>query len=1044
MMQSAISTEHGIRQSKTSPGFLHSNSTSHTWPFSAIAELIDNAYDPDVAARQLFIDMEKISETQCLTFTDNGAGMTPDKLHKMLSFGFCEKVEINGHKPVGNYGNGFKSGSMRLGKDAMVFTKNGKFMIAGLLSQTYLKSIQAETVIVPIVPFDTAEIMLKTVDSDPSLEAITKYSIFKSKQQLMEQFKMIPGRKGTRIVIYNIRRTRDGRPEFDFTDEKDIKIPDDVIDEQAGKFRRQDRRQDYSPECDYSLRAYCSILYLNPKMQIILRGQKVKTFKIAKSLNNTERDVYKPQWLPKGVKITFGFSPQKHHYGIMMYHRNRLIKGYERVGPQLKAGRQGVGVIGVIQCDFLKPTHNKQDFDYTKEYRSTVSALGLKLTDYWLQKKGHISLARSSSPAAANGSEEDEPAPSPDQLWVQCDNADCLKWRKLPEQWKNKKLPDKWYCNMNPDPKFRSCSVPEEAEDDPDEEIAGPSYDKSVRRQLEREKREEKWRKEQKQQQEIEERERQLRQKDLQLQRLGAQIQQSIQSQAAEKKPSQSDLVRAEIEMNRRKQMETQYNKMVVELKKQGSQLQKQREDLLQAQQVAHHWQQRAEAAATMTPTECRSPEQRSLLNQVRQAKAGDGQVQKQLIARQVKTPEGQVQKWVLVGQQQDSTPRPVSAAVGPGTATQTAGTPIEVVTITDSSAESESKSQNKSQTTAASQTRTPIVAAVAKSSSTPVIPNVAPTSTNRPAQTPDTTMMKVTMLQNDGKMLKITAVSNKDGEVMTITCPGGKMPALDKSKPMYLLVPKASDDALKNGMSNSIQSKIKIVGQHLASSQTAKVSGSKQAQTPVPRMTQLDSRLDGQPEQLKLSGTSEQVQSQVNLPECSTVANHNAPCVLEQVSTATASQRTPRQPQAGPSGVASQKRPASNSPSNSANKVPRMADDSDDDCIIIDDSDLTKTNSTSSVRVKTEICHIGVQTDPADVVRVSASTVREVATLSTVEQRQKLMEQTKQLKTLRRNVSRLIGVLVPELSLEDNDIDMESESVDELLKQVLEANKNQ
>lgn len=31
--------------------------------------------------------------------------------------------------------------------------------------------------------------------------------------------------------------------------------------------------------------------------------------------------------------------------------------------------RGGVGVIGVIECNFLKPAHNKQDFEYTKEYR---------------------------------------------------------------------------------------------------------------------------------------------------------------------------------------------------------------------------------------------------------------------------------------------------------------------------------------------------------------------------------------------------------------------------------------------------------------------------------------------------------------------------------------------------------------------------------------------------------------------------------------------------------------------------------------------------
>ena len=32
----------------------------------------------------------------------------------------------------------------------------------------------------------------------------------------------------------------------------------------------------------------------------------------------------------------------------------------------------GVGVVGIIDCYFLKPTHNKQDFDYTNEYRYVV------------------------------------------------------------------------------------------------------------------------------------------------------------------------------------------------------------------------------------------------------------------------------------------------------------------------------------------------------------------------------------------------------------------------------------------------------------------------------------------------------------------------------------------------------------------------------------------------------------------------------------------------------------------------------------------------
>lgn len=46
---------------------------------------LDNAYDPDVNASQLWIDVKKYNKhPYCLVFTDNGAGMGPEKLHKML------------------------------------------------------------------------------------------------------------------------------------------------------------------------------------------------------------------------------------------------------------------------------------------------------------------------------------------------------------------------------------------------------------------------------------------------------------------------------------------------------------------------------------------------------------------------------------------------------------------------------------------------------------------------------------------------------------------------------------------------------------------------------------------------------------------------------------------------------------------------------------------------------------------------------------------------------------------------------------------------
>ena len=61
-----------------------------TKPFSSS----DNAYDPDVNATQLKIDIVDIEGMKCLTFLDNGAGMSPHTLYKMLSFGFCDKVRV--------------------------------------------------------------------------------------------------------------------------------------------------------------------------------------------------------------------------------------------------------------------------------------------------------------------------------------------------------------------------------------------------------------------------------------------------------------------------------------------------------------------------------------------------------------------------------------------------------------------------------------------------------------------------------------------------------------------------------------------------------------------------------------------------------------------------------------------------------------------------------------------------------------------------------------------------------------------------------------
>ncbi|XP_070994255.1 MORC family CW-type zinc finger protein 3-like isoform X3 [Oncorhynchus clarkii lewisi] len=480
-------SEHGIRLSSMSPSFLNSNSTSHTWPFSAVAELIDNASDPGVTARQIWIDVVEEQQQLCLAFTDNGSGMTPNKLHKMLSFGFTEKGSGKGsHQAIGVYGNGFKSGSMRLGRDALIFTKNGGCLTVGMLSQSYLQAIKAQAVIVPIVPFNQqTKVLVVTEDSEASLNAILTHSLIHTQKELLQHFDSILSKKGTKILIWNIRRNKDGKPELDFeTDEFDIRMPEIHSEETKTRGRKKSfpgpQRTDHTiPEMDYSLRAYLSILYLKPRTQIILRQKKVQTKLVAKSLSQIENDVYKPQFNKDRVKVTFGFNRKnKDHYGIMMYHKNRLIKSYEKVGYQIKSSgqRAGVGVIGVIECNFLKPAHNKQDFEYTKEYRLTLSSLGLKLNDYWNEMMEKKAREREFLAAEKKNEEEDEEEEEEESpVWLQCE--DCLRWRRVPEGHYSS-TPEHWSCSQNPNTMLRSCSLPEEAEES--EEELTPSYQKKT------------------------------------------------------------------------------------------------------------------------------------------------------------------------------------------------------------------------------------------------------------------------------------------------------------------------------------------------------------------------------------------------------------------------------------------------------------------------------------------------------------------------------------------------------------------------------------
>ncbi|KHN18442.1 MORC family CW-type zinc finger protein 3 [Glycine soja] len=315
------------------PFFLHSNATSHKWVFGAIAELIDNAVDEVI----LF---------------DDGGGMDPEAMRQCMSFGFSNKSKI----AIGQYGNGFKTGSMRLGADVIVFSRHQNNMkltqSIGLLSYTYLMQTQQDRVVVPM--FDDI------------------------------------GNHGTKIIIFNLWFNDDGNLELDFnSDPEDIHIVGDIKKIDTHSASKIVNEGHIANRFHYSLHAYLSILYLRipESFRMILRGQVVKLHNIADDLKYTEFVLYRPQCgsSKEGVSVTtIGFvkeAPKGNIHGFNVYHKNRLILPFWKVVNYTNT--RGRGVVGILQADYLEPTHNKQDFERTSLFQKLELRLKQMTWEYW-------------------------------------------------------------------------------------------------------------------------------------------------------------------------------------------------------------------------------------------------------------------------------------------------------------------------------------------------------------------------------------------------------------------------------------------------------------------------------------------------------------------------------------------------------------------------------------------------------------------------------------------------------------------------------------
>nr|VDC73732.1 unnamed protein product [Brassica rapa] len=389
-----------LEHARVHPKFLHSNATSHKWAFGAIAELLDNAVD-EIQNGATFVKIDKIdiakNNSPALVFQDDGAGMDPNGIRKCMSLGYSSKKS---NTTIGQYGNGFKTSTMRLGADAIVFsrsTRSGKAtQSVGLLSYTFLRRTGQDDVIVPMIDIDISKerpqpiIYGSSEDWSTNLDILLKWSPFSTKEELFQQFDDI-GTHGTKVIIYNLWLNDEGIYELSFDDDdEDIRLRDESVhDGKRVHAKELERRSHISYHLRYSLRAYTSMLYLEKfkNFKIILRGIPVKQFNIADEFRYPEIIKYRPQIATieqATTEIKVGFikeAPKLPVCGYNVYHKNRLIRPFWKV--TMDGSALGNGVVGVLEANFIEPAHDKQDFERSSLFQRLEARLKKIIYDYW-------------------------------------------------------------------------------------------------------------------------------------------------------------------------------------------------------------------------------------------------------------------------------------------------------------------------------------------------------------------------------------------------------------------------------------------------------------------------------------------------------------------------------------------------------------------------------------------------------------------------------------------------------------------------------------
>lgn len=488
----ASTSGHDLRVSSS---FLLSNAQHHDdWVLGGLAELVDNALDAGARnlsvhiqdkSGRLLTDSEGEYGEPVMVVMDDGTGVSwANMTCRMLALG--HKVENTPDK-IGMYGMGFKTGSMCIGKDALVITRYmGKggpkpeikvedtgeqpnkdegeksvsrdqgedepMVCVGLYSQTL--SNQQMWAVAPKLALTWPDLKPHVKYNSPEEVSQVWQDIEKgcpfTRERIISELGAL-GYRGTRIFIFNLKKGRKGEYELAWS-------PNDIfIREHSKPLKSRDGAfRDAKVPMDYSLKEYLARLYVQPRMDIKVQDQPVHAVEILKTFKSPVSVQDLPLEHGK-CRLNLGFSPvekKNNNCGIHYYHKGRLITSYERRGLGAFSHR-AYGIIGMLRVhpkrgaedDFLRPKNTKQEFANDSSKAEV---------DAWVEEQVRVFYEKYFSGEKVEEVVDKSLLISLDN-WVACER--CNKWRRQKEPWPADRA---FYCWYNPDKARRDCEVPEE------------------------------------------------------------------------------------------------------------------------------------------------------------------------------------------------------------------------------------------------------------------------------------------------------------------------------------------------------------------------------------------------------------------------------------------------------------------------------------------------------------------------------------------------------------------------------------------------------